>query len=142
MKLVLQYQATIKRPEDPKRNIFIARHQSYHGTTFGALGVSGHRGRRANFLDVLPKNTKFISPCYPWRDQNDKTPAEYVAHLKSEFIAKIQEIGPERVAGFIMEPVVGAVSSSRLCSFTQTVYEKLANVLCRHLAVLLPQKGT
>jgi adenosylmethionine-8-amino-7-oxononanoate aminotransferase len=111
------YKATVqdhtkeKRNPEPDRTLFIARERSYHGATLGALGLSGHLTRREIFKPVLPINTSFISACNPYRDLKDGlTVEEYVHQLAEELENKILELGDKRVAGFIMEPVVGAVS--------------------------------
>jgi len=134
LKLAIQYyQALSRDPMDPKRNIFIARHQSYHGATFAALDVSGHRGRRAPYLDVLPDNTKFVSPCYYWRDNNGNSSAAYVEQLRKEFIETIEKAGSERVAGFIMEPVVGAALG---CVAATEGYMQAMQEVCREYGIL------
>jgi adenosylmethionine-8-amino-7-oxononanoate aminotransferase len=119
--------------------VFIARKRSYHGATLGALGVSGHTARRFHFESVLPKGTRFVSPCYPYRDLKGKSEAQYIEELKNELDAEIRAIGPENVAGFFAEPVVGAVSflssGLRLRSLPCTVFglcEHFTNWLCRH----------
>jgi adenosylmethionine-8-amino-7-oxononanoate aminotransferase len=109
-KLAIQYHAQEKFNPEPTRTMFIARDRSYHGATLSALGLSGHKSRRELFESVLPKNTKFISPCNPYRDVKDGiTREEYVEQLAQELEDKILEIGPQAVAGFVAEPVVGAV---------------------------------
>lgn len=60
---------------------------------------------------MLPGNTRFLSPCYPYRGLFlSETVKDYVLRLAEELENEIQRIGPMNVAGFIMEPVVGAVS--------------------------------
>lgn len=110
VKLSVQYHVEKENP-DEERNIFIARRRSYHGTTLGALSMSGFEARRDPFRSILPQNTHFISPCYPYRDIAGRTEAQYVEDLKNELDQKIRSIGSKRVAAFIAEPVVGAVSN-------------------------------
>lgn len=96
-----------------KRSKFIARESSYHGTTLGSLGVSGHVGRRALFegTGMLGANVGRVSPCYAYRGMKEgMTEADYVKVLADELDRKFQEMGPETVCAFIAEPVVGAVS--------------------------------
>lgn len=111
MKISRQYHAFEKEIPEPERDIFIARRRSYHGTTLGALGISGFQTRRDPYEPILPNNTRFISPCYPYRDIGGRSEAQYVEDLKNEFEQEIRAIGPRRVAGLFVEPVVGAVSS-------------------------------
>ncbi|MGB0749160.1 MAG: aspartate aminotransferase family protein [Magnetospiraceae bacterium] len=92
----------------PLRRRFIARTQSYHGNTLGALGVGSSLARRDPFAPMLGE-FHHVSPCNLYRGkQDDETEAAYVARLASELEAKIEELGPESVAGFVAETVSGA----------------------------------
>lgn len=63
------------------------------------------------YKQILPANTQFVSPCNPYRDMKEgETADQYVERLAKELESKICELGPDTVAGFFMEPVVGAVS--------------------------------
>ncbi|MGB2304457.1 MAG: aminotransferase class III-fold pyridoxal phosphate-dependent enzyme, partial [Candidatus Puniceispirillales bacterium] len=62
IKLARQYH--VERGED-ERHILIARRQSYHGNTIGALSASGNLWRRQMFQPLLV-DTSHISPCYAW----------------------------------------------------------------------------
>lgn len=105
MKMARQYFVEIGQPQ---RRHFIARRQSYHGNTLGALAAGGNAWRRAQFQPILPE-THHVSPCYAYRDQMDgETPEAYAARLADELEAKILELGAEEVIAFIAEPVVGA----------------------------------
>ncbi|KAH7406972.1 omega-amino acid-pyruvate aminotransferase [Phaeosphaeria sp. MPI-PUGE-AT-0046c] len=108
LKMARQYHAYEKDTPEPERDIFIARKSSYHGATLGALGVSGHTLRREKFESLLPKNTRFVSPCYEYRDLKGRSIAQYVEDLAQELDREIRAAGQNRVAGFIVEPVVGA----------------------------------
>jgi hypothetical protein len=106
LKLARQYM--VERGE-PQRRHFVARRQSYHGNTLGALSVSGNPARRATFEPILAQNAAQISPCYAYRGQrDDETLEAYGRRVADELEAKLQELGPETVIGFIAEPVVGA----------------------------------
>lgn len=109
LKLARQYHIE-KQPSEPQRTHFIARQQSYHGTTLGSLAVGGHVARRALFEPMLSINSSRVSPCYMYR--NGKGPIElehvYVRRLEAELDAEFQRQGPANVAAFIAEPVVGA----------------------------------
>jgi adenosylmethionine-8-amino-7-oxononanoate aminotransferase len=100
-----QYFVEIGQPE---RRRFVARRQSYHGNTLGALAVGGNAWRRRQFEPLLI-DAAHVSPCYAYRDQAPNEPdAAYVGRLASELEATIQELGPESVIAFVAEPVVGA----------------------------------
>jgi adenosylmethionine-8-amino-7-oxononanoate aminotransferase len=107
LKLCRQYWVEVDGNDTP-RTQFISRKQSYHGATLGALSVGGHIRRRSFFEPILEqRNVHQISPCYAYRDQVGSE-EEYTNNLIQELVAKIEEIGPEKVAAFIFEPVVGA----------------------------------
>jgi adenosylmethionine-8-amino-7-oxononanoate aminotransferase len=105
LKMARQYFIEIGQPE---RTRFIARRQSYHGNTLGALSVGGNAARRRQFQPLLI-DVAHVSPCYPYRDQRASETAEaYGARLAAELDQTIQELGPETVIAFVAEPVVGA----------------------------------
>ncbi|MCV2894671.1 aspartate aminotransferase family protein [Lentibacter sp. XHP0401] len=92
----------------PQRKHIIARRQSYHGNTIGALATGGNAMRRAQFQPILPE-THHVSPCFAYRDQRSIETAEvYATRLADELEAKIRELGPDKVMAFVAEPVVGA----------------------------------
>ena len=94
--------------QTPRVN-FIARDNSYHGVTLGALSISGHLGRRAPYIPFLMKNVHHVSSCNPYRQRKEgESDATFVYRKAAELEAKFQELGPETVIGFIAEPVVGA----------------------------------
>lgn len=105
LKLSRQYFVEIGQPA---RSRFISRRMSYHGNTLGALAVGGHAARRALYNPILIETSQ-ISPCYAYRHQrNDETPEAYGLRMADELEAEILRLGPETVAAFIAEPVVGA----------------------------------
>jgi adenosylmethionine-8-amino-7-oxononanoate aminotransferase len=92
----------------PERHRFIARRQSYHGNTLGALGTGGNAWRRAPFQPLMVE-TSHIAPCYAYRGQEDgEDLVDYGRRMADELEAELQRVGPETVIGFIAEPVVGA----------------------------------
>ena len=96
----------------PQRTRFIARRQSYHGNTLGALAVGGNEWRRRQFAPLLIAVTH-VSPCYEYRDRRaDESAAQYGARLVQELSAAIDEIGGENVIAFVAETVVGATSGA------------------------------
>lgn len=110
MKLARQYFLEKAPRPEPLRTKFIARSQSYHGTTLGSLAMGGHAVRRQNFLPLMPDNITRVSPCFSYRGQAaEESDAGYVARLAAELDAEFQRVGPETVCAFVAEPVVGAV---------------------------------
>jgi len=109
LKLARQYFVEIGQPQ---RSHFIARRQSYHGNTLGALAIGGNAWRREPFLPLLVP-AYHVSPCYAYRDQAaGETDAQYAQRLADELEAKILELGPDAVAGFVAETVVGATAGA------------------------------
>jgi hypothetical protein len=91
-----------------QRRHFIARLQSYHGNTLGALSVGGNMWRRRQFEPLLI-DAHHIAPCYAYRGKlDDESEQAYGQRVANELEAKIQSLGPETVIAFICEPVVGA----------------------------------
>ncbi|KAH6712638.1 aminotransferase class-III [Leptodontidium sp. MPI-SDFR-AT-0119] len=108
MKMARQYfMETV--PKQPQRTKFIARHGSYHGTTWGALSVGGHVARRELFEPMLLEGCGKVSACNEYRGRLEgQSQEEYVKQLAKELDDKFQEMGPENVIAFVAEPVVGA----------------------------------
>ena len=105
LKIARQY--FLERGE-PERRRFIARRQSYHGNTLGALSVGGNLWRREPFAPLLCES-HHIAPCYAYRDRQDhESEEDYGIRVADELEEKIAELGAESVIGFICEPVVGA----------------------------------
>lgn len=105
LKMARQFFIEIGQPE---RQRFIARRQSYHGNTLGALGTGGNAWRRAPFQPLLAE-TSHIAPCYAYRGQEaGESAEEYGRRVADELEAELLRLGPETVIGFIAEPVVGA----------------------------------
>ena len=110
MKLARQYFLELS-PSEPARTRFIARRESYHGTTLGSLSMGGHVGRRKLFEPMLIGNITHVSPCNTYRGL---LPGErldsYVKRLAQELDDEFERVGPHSVCAFVAEPVVGAVS--------------------------------
>ena len=107
MKLARQY---FVETGEPERRHFIARRQSYHGNTLGALAVGGNEWRRAPFAPLLVEATH-VSPCYPYREQRaDETPEQYGLRLAHELDETIERLGPKSVIAFVAETVGGATA--------------------------------
>ncbi|KAH8894187.1 PLP-dependent transferase [Thozetella sp. PMI_491] len=82
----------------PRKQHVIARKQSYHGNTIGALCVSGHTSRRAMYGDWLSNNVSFVDPCHAYRLQEaDETEDGYVQRLAAQLEGEILRIGPENI---------------------------------------------
>ena len=107
LKMARQYFVEIGQPQ---RAHFIARRQSYHGNTLGALAVGGNEWRRREFKPLLIDVTH-VSPCYPYREQRDnESPEAYGQRLADELDRAIRELGPDKVIAFVAETVGGATA--------------------------------
>jgi adenosylmethionine-8-amino-7-oxononanoate aminotransferase len=105
LKLARQY--FVERGE-PQRRYIIARRQSYHGITLGALAVGGREQARAAFAPLLIE-AHHVSPAYEYRGRRaDETPQDYVERLAQELEARLHELGGGNVLAFVAETVVGA----------------------------------
>jgi len=104
MKVALQYWDA--RGQPGKRR-FIARQRSYHGSTLGALSLSGFAERRGPFERSLLE-VEFVSAANAYRPPPGVEPADLAAALARELEERILALGPENIAAFVFEPVVGA----------------------------------
>lgn len=104
-KMVWQYWRTKGQPSKQK---IISRVHSYHGNTYGALSISGNLARRRVMGDLLMDWPR-IDPCYAYRNQKPGETAEaYALRSANSLEDMILKQGPETIAAFIAEPVVGA----------------------------------
>lgn len=109
LKMARQYFVEIGQAS---RRHVIARRQSYHGNTLGALATGGNQSRRAPFAPLLVE-THHIDPCYAYRFMSaDETAGEYAARTAQALEDKILELGAESVMAFVAEPVVGATAGA------------------------------
>ncbi len=106
LKLARQY--FCEKGESERKN-FVARRQSYHGNTLGALSVGGNAARRALYEPMLSPCAHFVPPCHYWREGKEgESESEYAARAANELENKINELGAETVAAFVAETVGGA----------------------------------
>lgn len=109
LKLARQYFVELGQPSRTK---FIARKQSYHGNTLGALAVGGNEWRRRQFAPLLIDVIR-VSACNEYRDRRaDETQQQYTTRLLNELEHAILEAGPETIIGFCAETVVGATTGA------------------------------
>ncbi|MCW5660229.1 MAG: aspartate aminotransferase family protein [Burkholderiaceae bacterium] len=109
LKLARQYFVEVGQPQ---RRHFVARRQSYHGNTLGALAVGGNEWRRRQFAPLLIPVTH-VSPCYEYRDRaTGETPEAYGQRLVAELASAIDKLGGDQVIAFVAETVVGATAGA------------------------------
>ncbi len=131
LKLARQYFVEIGQPE---RTHYVARSQSYHGNTLGALAVGGNEWRRKQFAPIL-MDVGRVAPAYEYRGRHDgESQADYTQRLLNEIDAKFQELGPDTVIAFVAEPVVGATLGAVAAP---PGYWKGLRALCDRYGILL-----
>jgi adenosylmethionine-8-amino-7-oxononanoate aminotransferase len=109
LKLARQY---FVETGEPQRRHFIARRQSYHGNTLGALAVGGNEWRRRQFAPLLIDVAR-VAPCYEYRDRRPGEASEaYGARLVKELEETIARLGGENVIAFCAETVGGATAGA------------------------------
>src|SRR4051794_13096561 len=121
---------------EPQRQRFIARRQSYHGNTLGALAAGGNAWRREPYAPLLSTAFSHVTPAFAYHEKrDDESDADFVARLAAELEAEFQRLGPDTVAAFIAEPVVGATAG---CVPAPEGYFTAVRDICnRHGALLI-----
>lgn len=132
LKMAVQYHAECGRPQ---KNHIIARWQSYHGNTLGALSAGGNRWRRRQFSSLLVEMSH-ISECYAYRGRRDgETEEAYGLRVADELEAEILRVGPDKVAAFIAEPVVGATMGA--VAAVPGYFKRIREICDRHGVLLI-----
>jgi adenosylmethionine-8-amino-7-oxononanoate aminotransferase len=134
LKIALQYHAA---NGEMSRRRFIARERSWHGSTMGALAISGFLDRRHAFEGALVP-ASLLSPANAYRPPADipadASPAEVAEACADQLEAEIRRCGPETIAAFIFEPVVGAAGG---CVPAPPGYAKMVREICDRHGVLM-----
>lgn len=131
IKMARQYFVEIG--QDSKR-YFIARKQSYHGNTLGALSLGGNEARKLPYKDILI-DANHISACYEYRErQAGESLADYGLRAANELEATILRLGAENVAAFVAETIVGATAG---CVTATPTYFPRIREICDQYNVLL-----
>jgi len=132
IKLARQYFLEIGQPQRVRT---IARRQSYHGTTLGALAAGGNMMRREKFEPILTPAHSLVSPCFAYRFKLDgETDAQYLDRLAAELDAEFLRLGPDTVTAFLAEPVVGATTG---CVTAIPGYFRRVREICDKYGALL-----
>ncbi|MBW7961074.1 aspartate aminotransferase family protein [Bradyrhizobium sp. BR 10261] len=133
IKLARQY--FIERGE-PQRQHFIARRQSYHGNTLGALAAGGNAWRRAPYAPLLSAAFSHVTPAFAYHEKHDgESDAQFVARLAAELEAEFQRLGPNTVAAFLAEPIVGATAGA--VTAPDGYFRAVREICDRHGALLI-----
>jgi adenosylmethionine-8-amino-7-oxononanoate aminotransferase len=119
----------------PSKHRLIARRQSYHGNTLGALAAGGNAWRREPFAPLLFEGSH-ISPCYEYRDRrDDETVEAYGLRVADELEAEIERLGADNVMAFIAEPVVGATIGA--AAGVPGYFKRIREICDRHDVLLI-----
>jgi adenosylmethionine-8-amino-7-oxononanoate aminotransferase len=130
MKIALQYQTAIGQKS---RRRFISRERSWHGNTLGALGLSGFSERTEAYEGAFVPSIK-LSPANAYRPIAGATPETAGEACAAELEAAILQAGPETVAAFVFEPVVGAAGG---CVPAPETYARRVREICTKYGVLM-----
>jgi adenosylmethionine-8-amino-7-oxononanoate aminotransferase len=132
LKLARQY---FVEKGEPQRRHFIARRQSYHGNTLGALAVGSNPGRRALYEPLLMETTH-ISPCYAYRGREaGESEQDYGRRVADELESALQALGPDSVIGFVAETVVGATAGA--LTPVPGYFKRIREICDRHGVLLI-----
>jgi 4-aminobutyrate--pyruvate transaminase len=118
----------------PERRKIIARTKAYHGTTAVAASLTHLPHMHASFGLPLPGFLHVSHPDYYRGAEQQESEADYATRLAGELEAAILYEGPETIAAFIAEPVMGA---GGLYVPPETYFEKLQALLKRHNILLI-----
>ncbi|MBX2854104.1 MAG: aminotransferase class III-fold pyridoxal phosphate-dependent enzyme [Rhodobacteraceae bacterium] len=105
VKLAWYYNNAKGRPEKKK---ILARKKGYHGVTIVSGSLTGLPNNHRAFDLPVDRVHHTTTPHY-WREAEEgETEEQFVARLASDLEALIEQEGPETIAAFIAEPVIGA----------------------------------
>ena len=130
LKIALQYQTAIGQKS---RRVFISRQRSWHGNTLGALSISGFAERVAAYEGALVPGIK-LSAVNAYRPMPGATVDTLAEVAAAELEAAIVRAGPEKIAAFVFEPVVGAAGG---CVPAPDGYAMRVREICTRYGVLM-----
>lgn len=120
---------------DEGRVHYIARRQSYHGNTLGAMSLTHAPGRTAPYRGIAMANVSHVSPCYAYQYQRaGETDEAYVARLAGELDEEFRRVGGEKVVAFVGETVAGSVAG---CVPPVRGYWRAVKEVCERYGALL-----
>ncbi|MEO7240039.1 MAG: aspartate aminotransferase family protein [Sphingomicrobium sp.] len=109
LKLARQYH--LERGDMARARV-IARRQSYHGNTLGALAAGGSAWRRAPYAPLLI-DVALVDPCFEYRfAEPGETLEAYGRRAADALEREIEKLGPETIMAFLAETVVGATAGA------------------------------
>jgi adenosylmethionine-8-amino-7-oxononanoate aminotransferase len=117
---------------DHSRYKVVARWQSYHGNTLGALSISGNIARRRRYAPML-LDFPHIPPAYCYRCPFGKNRETCSLECAWALEAEIKANGPQYISAFIAEPVVGATLGT--CPAPEGYFQVIREI-CDEFSVL------
>ncbi|UQG55368.1 MULTISPECIES: aminotransferase class III-fold pyridoxal phosphate-dependent enzyme [unclassified Marinobacter] len=129
IKLARQY--FVARGESHRRH-FVSLRPSYHGSTLGALGVTGYQPLEAPFADITRASIKVPGPDFYRRTETDDD--AHVRNVLEETRKRIDTVGGENIIAVILEPVGGASTGARMVN---RAYLEGIRELCDEIGCLL-----
>ena len=130
IKLVRQY--FLERKQNSRYRV-VSRRQSYHGSTLGAMSVSGNVARKAPYAPLI-QEWGHVAPCFCYHCPFDKTFPDCNVACADDLDAFLKTNDASSVAAFIFEPVVGATlgATAAVDGYTARIAE-----ICRKHGILL-----
>jgi 4-aminobutyrate--pyruvate transaminase len=126
VKLVWYFNNALGRPQKKK---IISRQKAYHGVTVASASLTGLPGNHDDFDVPLPGFLHASCPHHYRFAQDGESEEEFATRLAAELDALIVKEGPETVAAFIAEPVMGA---GGVIVPPKTYFEKINPVCAKH----------
>ena len=117
--------------KQPEKKHFISRQNAYHGSTYLAASACG-KTRDKNFHDFQSENFHFLKDPNPLHRPEHQSVEEFRDSLIDEFEQKILEIGADKVAAFIAEPIL----ASGGVIVPPEGYHKACHALCRQYDIV------
>ena len=131
IKLVRQY---CLESGQPNRYRVVSRRQSYHGSTLGAMTVSGNLARRAPYAPLIPE-WGHIAPCFCYHCPFERTFPQCQVACADDLETFLQQKEPETIAAFIFEPVVGDTLGA--AAPPEGYVARIADICRRHNILLI-----
>lgn len=131
VKMALQFH---RERGEGTRQIVVGRWSSFHGATLGGLGYGGNAGRRRSYTGNLP-HAEHIAPCFPYRCTANGACPPCDLSCARQLERTIRQVGPENVAAFIAEPVVGATLGA--VAAAPGYFQEIREVCDRHGVIFI-----
>lgn len=116
----------------PNKKKIISRVDAYHGATYVAAGLTGIHATKYSFDSVTDGMVDHVSAANMYRRPQGMTESEFCDYLVNQFEDRILQLGPDNVAAFIAEPIMGAGG----VLVAPKDYHKRMHAICRKYGML------